>query len=43
MIHWIKQLGYGLDGVVWRVEINGRVFAVKVVSGITEVYYLAYS
>jgi hypothetical protein len=29
---WKERLGHGLDGVVWRAEIGGRTFAVKVVS-----------
>lgn len=31
-IEYLEQLGAGLDGVVWRVKISNRIFALKVVS-----------
>lgn len=31
-IRWVAQLGYGLDGIVWKVNIDGRTYALKVVS-----------
>ncbi|KAK4076672.1 uncharacterized protein Triagg1_4275 [Trichoderma aggressivum f. europaeum] len=27
---WREKLGYGLDGTVWKVEVNGRPYALKV-------------
>ncbi|PNP49206.1 hypothetical protein THARTR1_10008 [Trichoderma harzianum] len=29
-IIWHDKLGYGVDGTVWKVEINGRFYALKV-------------
>ncbi|KAL7788363.1 hypothetical protein V8C37DRAFT_388333 [Trichoderma ceciliae] len=31
-IVWLEKLGYGLDGTVWKVEINGHAYALKVVN-----------
>lgn len=31
-IVWHCKLGYGVDGTVWKVEIDGRFYALKVVS-----------
>lgn len=31
-IVWREKIGMGMDGVVWRVEIGGKPYAIKVVS-----------
>lgn len=31
-LSFTKRLGYGLDGIVWKVNIGGHVYALKVVS-----------
>jgi hypothetical protein len=39
-IHFIILLGYGQDGIVWKVSIDRQTYALKVVSGslINQVY-----
>lgn len=38
-IIWHDKLGYGVDGTVWKVEIDGRFYALKVVSPYSTAYW----
>jgi hypothetical protein len=39
-IEFGEQLGFGIDGIVWKVNIGGRTFALKVVSLLALLYSL---
>lgn len=30
-IEWLDQLGYGVDGIIWKVKIEGSTYSIKIV------------
>lgn len=31
MVMWKKYLGHGIDGIIWKVPVDGKLYTLKVV------------